>query len=428
MARAGLLPLGAPRWSIGSCVEKKKCAQTISLGHGDSSRSEHIFEDLNDLVPEGIQNELDRLMPLPHQTNTEKQSAYQQMGQVLSANEDQLFSDTHAAKCIKHNDMCPVRDIWQHGQAGQQLRIWVAGSSCVDFSKRGKRSKDSGTSMRPWRIFVALVRKGRPHILLHEITVCKVALTLLKQELGDLYKISSARITPVDLGYPADRPRQFSVCCLRGSVEYSGTWEKFYSIFGRQLSTSGASLFQGDRAYQEEVMRSRARSFGHHYDVGKVPQIEACLSPSAYGRHLRYQQLQPSDCWDDGSFFYDTDQNPEFNSYSGVIPTLCSHGTLVSGSTLEVAGGLQHLAIMGDPVFPHQRAGHPYGCQYQAILDAKVLAESLLKDIAGNSIHEPTLGLLLIFTLGHTKRVIAALVPAVLADPHESSDGELDLD
>ncbi len=427
MSAEGLLRVGSPKWSIGTAIEKKKNAQTILLGHADDSLSEHVYRDLNELVPEGVQNEMDRLMPLPSQTNTEKQAAYQEMGRTLAANEADVWTDDHKAMCIKHNEDCLVSSIWRSDDS-DQLRVWVAGSSCYDFSKRGKRGKDSGSSMRPWKIFIALVRVGRPHILLHEITPCKVAVALLREELGDLYAITSAQISPVDLGYPCNRPRQFSICILRGSVEYTGTWDKFYIIYARQLCSSGAALFKADPDYQSKVMHSRARSNGHHYRVGESPHIESVLSPSALGRHVKYQKLMGDHSWDDGSFFYDADQNPEYNSSGGVIPNLLSHGTLVSGSTMEVAGGLQHLAIMGEPVFPHQRVGHPYGCQFQGVLDAELLAEGCYKDIAGNSIHEPTLGTLLLFVLGHTKRAIVQAVPRALRDHAVESCEDEDLD
>jgi hypothetical protein len=66
---------------------------------------------------------------------------------------------------------------------------------------------------------------------------------------------------------------------------------------------------------------------------------------------------------------------------------------------------LQLLAIMGEPVFAHQREGHPYTCAFQSALDAQVFSESALKDLAGNAMHEPTLGFVLLFALSSLARV-----------------------
>lgn len=416
------MQVGFAKWEVGTAIERKSHAQVALLGHDDRSSPAHIFKDFNDLVPAGIRNELDSLTPPASASKEDQKRAYQAMKVALS--DPRIFTGDALADCAKH-DQCSVSEIWRASESGQ-LVFWIAGSTCIDFSKRGKRAKTSGCSMRPWRIFVALVRKARPHALLHEITDNSEARIMLHDDLGDLYHIVSARVTPADLGYPCDRPRQLSILTLRDSLVLTATWSTFYDIFARQLALSGAALFAADPLYQADVMRRRAAKFGYVVKDDVVP-IDLCLTPASYQRHKLYQDLKAQHCWADGSYYYDTDQFPEYNSHGGIIPTLISHGTLVDGKTDIIAGGLTHLAVMGEPVFDHQREGHEFECAFQSVLSAGRLNECNMKDLAGNAIHEPTLGMVILFLLGHSQRVLGpAAVIQLSCDSGSESVPDID--
>jgi hypothetical protein len=151
-------------------------------------------------------------------------------------------------------------------------------------------------------------------------------------------------------------------------------------------------------------MQQKALSKGHVFKIDEHIPLELCLTTAAHKRHLDYQAVMPRKCALDGSCFYDVEQNENFGSCGGLVPTLVSHGTLVNGRTLTIVGGLSHLAVMGEPVFEHQRDGHPFQCTFQNLLDAGKLSENAMKDLAGNAIHEPTLGMLLMFVLANTSR------------------------
>ena len=64
-----------------------------------------------------------------------------------------------------------------------------------------------------------------------------------------------------------------------------------------------------------------------------------------------------------------------------------------------ILGGLQHLVALGEPVFSAQQLGHAYTSSFQDLLSSNTLAESVLKDLAGNAFHEAVFGLMLAYAL-----------------------------
>ncbi len=169
--------------------------------------------------------------------------------------------------------------------------------------------------------------------------------------------------------------------------------QRFVTSFSRRCVLSGDALLEAPREYTQTLMQQKARAKGHVFQDGEDIPLELCLTTAAYKRHLDYQAVMPRKCALDGCCFYDVEQNENFGSCSGLVPTLVSQGTIVDGRSVLIMSGLQHLAVMGEPVFEHQRSGHPFQCMFQSLLDAGKLSEPAMKDLAGNAIHEPTLGL-----------------------------------
>jgi len=255
---------------------------------------------------------------------------------------------------------------------------------------------------------------------------------ILLAELHDLYQVHTIQISPCDLGWLMDRLRQISICIRRDGMVWHGKgWEAFFDVFARRTVLSGAALWEVPAAYSRRIMRQKAASQGHVFieeqDRGGTP-LSFCLGPTSLMRSAQYEQLRATHCSRDGSFFYDVDQSSEWGSCGGFVPPLVSHGTLVSSELQQIAGGLQHLAVMGEPVFEHQRCGHGYVCAFQDLLDAGKLGECALKDLAGNAIHEPTLGMVILFCLASSSRRGPATILDLGMLCNDSTDGEEEQD
>ncbi len=340
LAKRGLLERGSLKCVVNTAVDMKGTAQTVLLAHEDESRPAHIFGDMNTLVSAAVRQQLDALAPSVSATLEEKQRAFRWCDEALLAEPKTTFPEDLRVPCALHGgDGCLAWGLLS-GHGGM-LRLWVAGTSCTDFSSRGKRERSSGVTMRPRKVWVSAVRTAKPDLILHEITPSAKALELLREDLGDLYQVETCQMSPCDLGYPVMRLRQFTVLARKESLSLHAGWESFLRTFGRAVAVSPLALWEAP---------------------------------------------------------------PAFGTASGLIPTLISHGTLVCSTRQEVAGGLQHLAIMGEPVFEQQRQGHEWHCQFQSAVDAGQLSDRQWKDLAGNAIHEPSLGLALLFFLCHSSR------------------------
>ncbi len=79
-----------------------------------------------------------------------------------------------------------------HVKNGDPLIIDAAGSVCRNFSMRGGREKEAGKYMRPFIIWCALIKARRPHLVIHEITPCPSARSMLRRELGEQYDRQAA--------------------------------------------------------------------------------------------------------------------------------------------------------------------------------------------------------------------------------------------
>ena len=349
------------------------------------------------------------------------------MGVLLCKNLSATFPACLNAACGVHpGPGCPSSAL-ERNDCG--LRIWVAGTTCVEFSGRGKHAKTAGASMRPFKVWTSLVRRFRPDIVVHEITPQAKAREILVTGLEDLYSIHTIRTSPVDLGYPCERPRQLSICLLRDHVVWHGKGDgEFFKIFAARVVLPASALWSAPRDYQQSVMRDKAKAQGSYFEVGQHVPLRECLTPFGWARHLAYKGRQSEIGAADGSYFYDVEQSPAYGSHSCFIPTLCGHGTLVNAATEEIAGGHQWLAFMGDPVFDHQREGHPYTCVSQSLVNSGSIKDWLWKDLAGNAIHEPTLGMVLLFALCQTSRTVPPDIdrfPATtVEDGRTDGDGE----
>ncbi len=113
-------------------------------------------------------------------------------------------------------------------------------------------------------------------------------------------------------------------------------------------------------------------------------------------------------CPSTGEYYYDAEHCVKMGSKGVFVPTLISHGHLVMGHSQTIAGGLQHLAAMGVSVFRMQREGCQFphiGCDFEELVRLKELSEQECKNLAGNALHEPTLGAIVMFMLCSVRTV-----------------------
>ena len=106
------------------------------------------------------------------------------------------------------------------------LTGFIAGTSCEDFSRYGKRKGVQGPRMKAFLCMCAIIKEQRPSFLVFE-NVESSPLTLLSDHLGDLYGFMSGIFSPLDLGWPVRRPRRYSFGWLKTEFRFLGSWDDF---------------------------------------------------------------------------------------------------------------------------------------------------------------------------------------------------------
>ena len=441
-------PIRTREWTCGIAVERKPVAQRILLHSDGPSRVTHLFGDFDTLLADDMKLQIDKMIPRAQQSKSEKEAAFAEIGTYLNCHSHTAFPKGHGAYCMVHNTICcphviPGRQEKPFGVGSgsgygsndgvgeefdcRHLVMWVAGSTCKDFSRiNHKKMCSAGEHMRPWKVFDALVRKHRPHLLLHEITPSMVSRVLILIDIGDLYDVEFGSLSPVDVGWSCERERQIAVCTLRGSVVYTGSWEHVFRLFARMVMVSPSDIVECPQEYTDTVRKDKAAAHGHHgRHVGDhTITAEQLLSPCQLVHHGGYQELGPACCSLAGEYWFDLDQSPLWGRCSPFFPTLLSHGTLMNGLTGQILGGMQHLALMGDALWPAQQAGHKFGCDYAALILDGALSEGQMKDIAGSALHEAVFGFVQLYVPAHTKRVSGAHLLATAIGDHSIDAGD----
>ncbi len=155
------------------------------------SQSQHVLGDPLDLLTPSMREKLEALTPDPEADDSTKYAAYEEMGRVMAEdNYRSTFLDAPKCMCCEHLDGAPLSAMDGHDVgSGDPICVWVAGSTCTDFSVRGKTAKSAGQTMLLFKVWGALVKARRPDIVLHEITPSAAARSMIRKEFSDLYSI-----------------------------------------------------------------------------------------------------------------------------------------------------------------------------------------------------------------------------------------------
>ena len=271
MVIANLMEDGTPRWNIGTAVENSSFAQQVLLGHDDCSIPAHVYTDLNAMVAPGVLQEMCSVLAPPAASRESKVQAYEAMGRALCRDLANTFAET--CPCVRHpGGGCVLRPLLSPGSCNDDnaLQLWIAGTSCVNFSKLGCREGTAGDAMRPLKIWGALVNAARPHIVIHEIVPSADAEDMLAREIGDFYKVHCLKINPLDLGYPCDRMRQISICVRRDGMHFVDPGlDLFIHVFKKRVVLPGSALWECPSSYTNKIMRGKAASQGYFFPEGQ---------------------------------------------------------------------------------------------------------------------------------------------------------------
>ena len=198
----------------------------------------HVFCDLLDTLQQTVRVELLRLMEEHENMMQEEVRAYKsgkhcadekkQMKVRIKQKGEMLFDalmtamDQHKdifkkdARCAKHKDRpCEVMPDRSGGE-GKGLEIFMAGTSCKDWSSMSCVLSLAGKSVLPFAVELQMVKRRKPHIFFHECTR-NFRVDLLRAALPD-YHVVSCLMRPTEQGFPINRTRRYSAC-VRNDLE-----------------------------------------------------------------------------------------------------------------------------------------------------------------------------------------------------------------
>ena len=123
------------------------------------------------------------------------------------------------AKCVSHaprHCRCPITEIMDD----EFVDIEIAGPPCPPWSKMGKHRGTSDERFRVHQVWILMVRRRRPRIIIFE-NVDTYPVALLFQSLGDLYEVRVCKVTPQNFGFAMNRLRVFAIMTLRSTMRWS---------------------------------------------------------------------------------------------------------------------------------------------------------------------------------------------------------------
>ena len=257
------------------------------------------------------------------------------------------------------------------------LKICVAGNTCIDFSKRGKRRKMAGGTMVPFAVFMAPLRSSGSDAGILECTE-DMPDEMIKGPLqrycpGDAqWKMMVFWLDLAHQGVLAHRFRRYTVVWNETRVLFHGSPQEFDNLTCRSLAVHGDVFFASGEKYSD-VEASKSTTTRLHYQL--YHDLHAERQDSGRAKRVNIADLN---------------QKPAFSGMSEVVPTLCTNHTI--------------LCMEKDMLLP------PHGSfDVQLLpLDSPVRSASLTpaacRHLAGNSMNAVSIGTLLLYVVSNLLR------------------------
>ena len=262
--------------------------------------------------------------------------------------------------------------------------------------------------MRPFLIWLCLVRHLRPDLLIHECTRF-FDVGLLKENLGDLFMIESTNITPELLGIPQSRNRRYTVLINKGTCVWLSNLREFEMLFSRTMELDGDSYFMAP----EELVRStfseqlQRKGFQPLQDDDDLKDFDWSMiyTPSTRGRLQKYRSHRQQHQSPEGTFIVNLQQNYGHEVCGPMVPCLLTKPIIFSFSHCCPRHLLpdEVLQVQGFPIFGS--AAKDYELPWGAALATLRPTQKL--ELAGNGMQMEVVSTLLVFCIANISKQVA---------------------
>ncbi|CAE7220555.1 unnamed protein product [Symbiodinium necroappetens] len=336
--------------------------------HGPS----HIFGDLEESVTPQCLAELRKIAQQSGQLQADEGKNF--IRQLLKPLlEDGGLKDS--APCALHpGQECPLNPDIVHGA----LRIHVAGSPCIDFSRRGKRQGAAGPTAVVVAIWMAHFLRSNVPILIHENTPDFPDVLLL----DPLHYFGSRRwkmvvfnLCPTMFNIPAKRQRRYSVVWDAGRISFGGSYKEFVDLWVQECDKKGGIFFRAGQAFSGEESKTKHQSLAKYNDI----RVDKML------------QNPRNEAWAIG----DLSQRPPWGSLEMFLPTLTTGSQIYHLGKQKYLTASEALESLGfDAETPAAR-----------MLKDGSLSEAQVRSLAGNTMALSSVGTVLLYVLSRAKHV-----------------------
>ena len=378
----------------------------------------HVFGDLRGQVDEMILRHMDFVIAT-------LQARLEKMSQGLGAEQRKAIEEELNTKCMKkliyiastavkqgavfqegwcyvHNCHCPLFP----KKAPTDLRLEVAGNTCVAFSPQGKRAKWLHKSAVPAAIWLARTAEcttsscasWKADMVLQECSHAFNTEDAFAEAFpGGHWKTRVLQVSPVDVGCPLTRPRNFSWSwdLFRFQLAEEPSVESFLALCGANPACDGHDFFLGSedvlRKFREKVRQSQ--DLCSNVEGAGIDQGESYLATGARARLLAYREALKASGQTEPPIL-DLSQNPSVRSkFSSRLPSvLC--GSMVWSERFAREMLPQELFLsMGWPV-PSLLGDSDASFPFDEDFIFSEVSKSVRAKWIGNSIHCRVVGLL----------------------------------
>ena len=284
------------------------------------------------------------------------------------------------AWCSAHQRYCasPIAEL-----VDDILDVEVAGPPCPPWSKMGKQRGQSDPRFRFHQIWILMVRRRRPGIIIFE-NVDTYPVTLLFQSLGDLYEIRCCKVSPQNFGFALHRVRVFAIMTLRSKMRWTVALPLESLLFDLAASVvmTGADYFVNQDAGSYRMLLPGERKHLQQYET----------LPTSH-------RLHNAEVWD----LHQSTKRAMGSVRGGALPTLKrSCGSLFLRSRSELLSPLQALRSMGFPTTKMDCEA----CDVNAVdFDALAIRPAGQCNLAGNAMHMPCILAMLIIAAVYVEKL-----------------------
>ena len=156
-----------------------------------------------------------------------------------------LFAEQ--ATCMQHGTCGVLQAMWADAEtpstSARKLKLVVAGTTCTAWSSRGLSRKEADETMRPFMIWLFLLRQLQPDLVVHECT-SRFRAEIFQKYLGS-FDWRTVQICPRDLGWPVHRSRRYTVLCNSNTTTWQGgpDLDCLNTLFSASVELEADSLY-----------------------------------------------------------------------------------------------------------------------------------------------------------------------------------------